>query len=119
MDWLSKSGAIGMVGVLFDTNILIDYLNGVEQTKFELERYSDKSHPSHHPDRSHGPPETEDILRSFLNGFVNLPIEERVSNCAVILRNSIKSSCRMLSCRQPRRSINACLSLAIPRIFAK
>jgi predicted nucleic acid-binding protein len=110
-----------MVGVLFDTNILIDYLNGVEETKYELERYSDTaiSRITWLEVMTGAAPETEDILRGFLNGFINLPIDERVSNCAVILRNSIKSSCRMLSFRQPRRSINACLSLAIPRIFAR
>ncbi len=32
-----------MVSALFDTNILIDYLNGVEQAKAELDRYSDKA----------------------------------------------------------------------------
>ena len=32
-----------MVKALFDTNILIDYLNGFEQAKAELARYSDKA----------------------------------------------------------------------------
>ena len=32
-----------MVNVLFDTNILIDYLNGIEQAKAELNRHADKA----------------------------------------------------------------------------
>lgn len=32
-----------MVGALFDTNILIDYLNGVPQARDELTRYAAKS----------------------------------------------------------------------------
>ena len=32
-----------MVSALFDTNILIDYLNGVEAARTELGRYSDKA----------------------------------------------------------------------------
>lgn len=31
-----------MVSVLFDTNILIDYLNGIRKAKVELARYDDK-----------------------------------------------------------------------------
>jgi predicted nucleic acid-binding protein len=81
-----------MVSVLFDTNILIDYLNGVEQAKIELERYSDKaiSLITWMEVMVGATPETEEILRGFLNGFVNLPIDERVSNCAVILRKKHK-----------------------------
>jgi predicted nucleic acid-binding protein len=32
-----------MVRVLFDTNILIDYLNGIEQAKTELDKLTDKA----------------------------------------------------------------------------
>jgi hypothetical protein len=32
-----------MVAVLFDTNILIDYLNGIPQAKTELDKYPDKA----------------------------------------------------------------------------
>ena len=35
-------------------------------------------------------PETEDILRGFLSGFIKLPIEEQVSNIAVTLRKEHK-----------------------------
>ena len=43
--WLDvpRAATLGMVSVLFDTNILIDYLNGVKQARTELERYSDKA----------------------------------------------------------------------------
>ncbi len=77
-----------MVSALFDTNILIDYLNGVDQAKIELERYSDKaiSLITWMEVMVGATPETEAILRSFLNGFANLPIDEQVSNLAVVLR---------------------------------
>lgn len=32
-----------MVKALFDTNILIDYLNGIEAARFELDRFEDKA----------------------------------------------------------------------------
>ena len=35
-------------------------------------------------------PETEEIVRGFLSSFVNLPIEEQVSNIAVTLRKKHK-----------------------------
>jgi CxxC motif-containing protein (DUF1111 family) len=35
-------------------------------------------------------PETEDILRAFLSGFINLAIEEQVCNLAVTLRKKHK-----------------------------
>ena len=77
-----------MVSALFDTNILIDYLNGIEQAKSELDRYSDKaiSLITWMEVMVGATPETEVVLREFLNGFDRLPIEERVSDAAVALR---------------------------------
>jgi predicted nucleic acid-binding protein len=77
-----------MVSALFDTNILIDYLNGVEQAKTELDKYADKaiSLITWMEVMVGATPETEAIMRSFLNAFVNLPIDEQVSNLAVALR---------------------------------
>ncbi len=81
-----------MVSALFDTNILIDYLNGVEQAKTELDRYSDKaiSLITWMEVMVGATPETEAILRGFLSGFVNLAIEEPVCNLAVTLRKKHK-----------------------------
>lgn len=81
-----------MVSALFDTNILIDYLNGIEQAKTELDRYSDKaiSLITWMEVMVGARPETEEIVRGFLSSFVNLPIEEQVSNIAVTLRKKHK-----------------------------
>jgi predicted nucleic acid-binding protein len=81
-----------MVSALFDTNILIDYLNGIEQAKTELSRYSDKaiSLITWMEVMVGATPETEEIMRNFLSGFANLPIEEQVSNAAVVLRKKHK-----------------------------
>ncbi len=77
-----------MVAALFDTNILIDYLNGKEQAKTELERYTGKaiSVITWMEVLVGATPETEAIIRSFLNSFDTLPIEAQVSEVAVKLR---------------------------------
>ncbi|MEQ1558757.1 MAG: type II toxin-antitoxin system VapC family toxin [Methyloglobulus sp.] len=77
-----------MVSALFDTNILIDYLNGVEHAKTELERYRDKaiSVITWMEVMVGATPETEEIIRAFLLTFDTLPIEEQVSEAAVKLR---------------------------------
>ena len=81
-----------MVGALFDTNILIDYLNGIDQAKTELDRYSDKaiSLITWMEVMVGATAETEGVMRGFLSGFVNLPIDEQISNVAVALRKKHK-----------------------------
>ena len=81
-----------MVSALFDTNILIDYLNGIEQAKTELDKYSNKaiSLIAWMEVMVGATPETERVVRGFLSDFVNLPIEERVSDVAVALRKKHK-----------------------------
>jgi len=81
-----------MVSALFDTNILVDYLNGIEQAKEELDRYSDKaiSLITWMEVMVGATPETEAIMRGFLHGFINLPIDEQVGNVAVMLRKKHK-----------------------------
>ncbi|MEI7456093.1 MAG: type II toxin-antitoxin system VapC family toxin [Nitrosomonadales bacterium] len=81
-----------MVSALFDTNILIDYLNGIEQAKRELDRYADKaiSLVTWMEVMVGATPDTEAVLRGFLSGFVNLPIDERVAVAAVALRRKHK-----------------------------
>jgi predicted nucleic acid-binding protein len=81
-----------MVSALLDTNILIDYLNGIEQAKAELDRYSDKaiSLITWMEVMAGATPETESVTRGFLSGFISLPIDERVSDVAVALRKQHK-----------------------------
>lgn len=81
-----------MVGAVFDTNILIDYLNGAEQARIELGKYSYKaiSLITWMEVRVGATPETEKIMLRFLNDFDSLPIDERVSEAAVMLRRQHK-----------------------------
>lgn len=81
-----------MVKALFDTNILIDYLNGARPAKKELSRYQDKaiSLITWMEVLVGATPETEGALRSFLNSFEQLPITEPVSNLAVSIRRQYK-----------------------------
>ena len=83
-----------MVSVLFDTNILIDYLNGIEQAKNELELYSDKaiSVITWMEVMVDATPATEAIIRNFLNTFDALAIDAQVSETTVRIRkkHSIK-----------------------------
>ena len=81
-----------MVGTLFDTNILIDYLNGIEQAKAELDRHADKaiSLVTWMEVMVGVTPETEMVIKGFLRGFVNLPIDEKVAAGAVALRRKHK-----------------------------
>ena len=81
-----------MVSALFDTNILIDYLNGIEPAKNELDRYSDKaiSLITWMEVMVGATPETEEVVRGFLDGFISLPIDEQVSGVAVTLRKKHK-----------------------------
>ena len=86
-----------MVRALFDTNIfLIDYLNGVEQAKTELDRYCDKaiSVITWMEVMVGATPEMEALIRGFLNSFDVLPIEATVSEAAV---KHIPSICPMPS----------------------
>lgn len=81
-----------MVKVLFDTNILIDYLNGIELAKAELERYPNKaiSLITWMEVLVGVTPETDAIIRNFLNDFERLPIDVRVSEASVELRKKYR-----------------------------
>lgn len=81
-----------MVSVLFDTNILIDYLNGLDHAKAEIERFSDKaiSLITWMEVMVGATPETEAVMRGFLNSFIPLPMDERVAATAVALRKQHK-----------------------------
>ena len=83
-----------MVKALFDTNILVDYLNAVPQARTELQRYTDKAvsiitwmevmvGASSH---------VEAATRSFLNAFDVIALDGEIAERAVNLRrdHSIK-----------------------------
>jgi predicted nucleic acid-binding protein len=80
------------MNALFDTNILIDYLNGLEAARREMERYNDRAisvitwmevmagvSPAH-----------ERKTRVFLATFQNLAINSTVAERAVVLRKQRK-----------------------------
>jgi predicted nucleic acid-binding protein len=77
-----------MVKALFDTNILIDYLNGVMPAKAEFARYSNKaiSMITWMEVMVGATTETESLLRGFLAEFDCLAIDAPVSDAAVGLR---------------------------------
>jgi predicted nucleic acid-binding protein len=79
-----------VVKALFDTNILIDHLRGVEAAREELTRYADKAisliswmevlvgtADAHRP-----------VTRAFLDGFTRIEIDPRVAERAVSLRQA-------------------------------
>ena len=84
-----------MVKALFDTNILIDYLNGIPAAKTELDRYTGKD------DKAISAvtwmevlvgttPETDNATRGFLAGFQSLPIDAPVASRSVEIRKNHK-----------------------------
>jgi predicted nucleic acid-binding protein len=84
-----------MVKALFDTNILIDYLNGIPAAKTELDRYTGKD------DKAISvitwmevlvgtTPETDNATRGFLAGFQSLAIDTQVASRSVDIRKNHK-----------------------------
>ena len=77
---------------LFDTNILIDYLNGVAAAKAEIARYE---HPaisviSWIEVLAGTKPGVETETRKFLSSFERLDLTERIAERAVALRRAAK-----------------------------
>ena len=79
-----------MVKALFDTNILIGYLNAVPEARAELRRYGEKAvsiitwmevMAGAHPD-------LEQATRGFLSGFEVVAVDEQIAERAVSLRRS-------------------------------
>lgn len=77
-----------MVKALFDTNILIDFLNAVPQAREELARYDERaiSIVAWMEVMVGAPPELEMATRNFLAGFAIIPIGSEVAERAVLLR---------------------------------
>ena len=73
---------------LFDTNILIDYLNGIPAARRELDLYESLaiSIITWMEVMSGGEPELADTTRGFLNGFTSIPINDAIAGRAVRLR---------------------------------
>lgn len=74
---------------LLDTNILIDYLNGVEAARLEISRYK---HPLISPITwtevmvGQKKDEEEVMIRNFLAGFRQVEIDSEVAEIAVVIR---------------------------------
>lgn len=79
-----------MVRALFDTNILIDYLNGITQAKDELGRYDDRfiSVITWMEVMVGATPETKAATESFLAGFELLALDEKVAERSVSIRQA-------------------------------
>ncbi|MFA7270173.1 MAG: type II toxin-antitoxin system VapC family toxin [Sterolibacterium sp.] len=79
-----------MVNALFDTNILIDYLNAVPQSRDELDRFANKaiSVITWMEVMVGTTPKTAAGTRDFLSGFIILPITEEIAERAVEIRQA-------------------------------
>ena len=79
-----------MVGALFDTNILIDYLNAVPQARAEIERYEDRaiSIITWMEVMVGADPELTEPTRRFLEGFTVTGLDDRIAERAVTLRRA-------------------------------
>jgi predicted nucleic acid-binding protein len=79
-----------MVKALFDTNILIDYLNGIAEAKDELERYRDPaiSVITWMEVMVGTTPETRAGTEAFLAGFNLMALDKSVAERSVIIRQS-------------------------------
>jgi predicted nucleic acid-binding protein len=81
-----------MVKALFDTNILIDYLNGLPAARAELGRYGDKaiSIVTWMELLVGATPTTEAVIRAFLGSFEIVMLDDRIAEHAVTSRKSLK-----------------------------
>jgi predicted nucleic acid-binding protein len=81
-----------MVKPLFDTNILIDYLNGIPQARSELALYHDKfiSIVTWMEIQVGTEAAEQSAVDQFLLGFTVLPLDTQVSIKAVALRKSTR-----------------------------
>ena len=80
------------MNALLDTNILVDYLNGVHKAQQELKHYANPSISAiSWMEVMVGCTEkTEAGTRSFLRGFAVVPVDEAVMELTVALRRAYK-----------------------------
>lgn len=85
---MAEKGGQPGVRAVFDTNILIDFLNGWEAARAELDRFRDRLiSPITWMEVMAGVDgETESPTRSFLSGFTQIPVDPSVAEVAVELR---------------------------------
>jgi hypothetical protein len=81
-----------MVKALFDTNILVDYLNAVPEARTELQRYTEKavSIITWMEVLVGADQDLEAATRSFLSGFDLVDVDERIAERAVSLRRDLR-----------------------------
>ncbi|MCO6048405.1 type II toxin-antitoxin system VapC family toxin [Mesorhizobium sp. RP14(2022)] len=81
-----------MVGALFDTNILIDHLNGIPQARLELGRYDAPaiSIVSWMEVMVGATPDLADPTRRFLEGFKLIALDSTIAERAVALRRAYR-----------------------------
>jgi predicted nucleic acid-binding protein len=81
-----------VVKALFDTNILIDHLNGVAQARAELQRYETKaiSIITWLEVMVRGEGELEATFRGFLHRFEVVHIEQAIAERTVALRRAYR-----------------------------
>jgi predicted nucleic acid-binding protein len=79
-----------MVKALFDTNILVDYLNAVPQARTELRRYTEKaiSIVTWMEVMVGVSDDVEDTTRGFLNTFDVIALDQTIAERAVSLRRN-------------------------------
>lgn len=77
---------------LFDTNILIDYLNGIEAAQQEIERFPDAaiSTITWIEVMVGAKPDEATAIRKFLTRFQQIPVSPEVSEKAVIIRQQTR-----------------------------
>lgn len=75
---------------VFDTNILIDFLNGVPQAREEIARYGQKSISiiTWMEVLVGADPDVEERTRVYLNSFDVIPLDDKVADRAVKLRRN-------------------------------
>jgi len=81
-----------VVKALFDTNILIDYLNGIQEARSELALYRDKaiSIVSWMEIQVGTTPEDQRAVDRFLGSFTVVPLDASISVEAVALRKTTR-----------------------------
>lgn len=79
-----------MVKALFDTNVLIDYLNGIDAAAQELGRYASKaiSLITWMEVMAGAAPEEEAAVRAWLQSFEVLALDEATAERAVAIRKA-------------------------------
>ena len=78
------------MNALFDTNILIDYLNGVVEAAKELESHEVRtiSIITRMEVLVGMRPKTEVVTKAFLSSFDHLPLDDRIAERAVDIRRT-------------------------------